>query len=67
MADPKTEEMQVVEVQRERDARAQAREAEQPTEEHAHARRAEKHAYLREKLAERARSEDEVASEEGGG
>jgi hypothetical protein len=67
MADPKTEEMQVVEVQRERDARAQAREAEQQTEEHAHARRAEKHAYLREKLAERARSEDEVASEEGGG
>ncbi len=35
------------------------RDADLPTEEHAHDRRASKHAYLREKLAERARSEQE--------
>jgi hypothetical protein len=60
MPDPKTEEMQVTEIAREREAREQAREAEQPAEEHAHARRADKHAYLKEKLAERARAEDEA-------
>ena len=59
MADPKTEELRIEEIQRERAEREQARDAEMPTEEHTHERRAEKHAYLREKLAERARSEDE--------
>jgi hypothetical protein len=59
MADPKTEELRVEEIQRERSAREQARDADLPTEEHAHERRADKHAYLREKLAERARSEEE--------
>ncbi len=60
MPDPKTEEMQTVETSRERDEREQAREAEQTAEERAHARRADKHAYLKEKLAERARAEDEA-------
>jgi hypothetical protein len=67
MPDPKTEEMQVAEVQREQAERRQAREAEQAREEEAHDRRADKHAYLREKLAERAASEDEVASEQHDG
>jgi hypothetical protein len=60
MPDPKTEELRVAEIARERDERDQAREAEQDGEEHAHARRADKHAYLKEKLAERARAEDEA-------
>jgi hypothetical protein len=67
MPDPKTEELQLDEVQRELTERRQAQDAELPGEELAHARRADKHAYLREKLAERARSEDEVASESEGG
>ena len=60
MPDPKTEEMRVAEIARERDERAQAQDAELSEEERAHARRADKHAYLREKLAERARAEDEA-------
>jgi hypothetical protein len=60
MPDPKTEELHVTEIARERDERTQAREAELTEEERAHARRAEKHAYLREKLAERGRAEDEA-------
>ena len=44
---------------RERDERAQAADADLPPEERTHERRADKHAYLREKLAERARSEEE--------
>ncbi len=60
MADPKTEELHVTEVQRELAERAQAREADAAPEERVHARRADKHAYLREKLGERARSEEEA-------
>jgi hypothetical protein len=60
MPDPKTEELHVTEIARERAEREQAREAALDPEEHAHERRAEKHAYLREKLAERARAEDEA-------
>jgi hypothetical protein len=60
MADPKTEELQVAEVQRELAERDQARDAEEPPAERAHERRADKHAYLREKLDERARSEEAV-------
>lgn len=63
MPDPKTEELQLDESAREATERRQARDAEQTTEEHAHERRADKHAYLREKLDERARSEDEVGRE----
>jgi hypothetical protein len=60
MPDPKTEELRVAEIARERAERDQAQDAEQPHEERAHQRRAEKHAYLKEKLAERARAEDEA-------
>jgi len=59
MPDPETKELQIEQVQRELRARKQAEEADLPTEERAHERRADKHEYLREKLAERARSEDE--------
>jgi hypothetical protein len=59
MADPKTEELQLEEIQRERAEREHARDADLPTEERTHKRRADKHSYLREKLAERARSEEE--------
>jgi len=57
MADPKTEELSVTEVQRELAEREQARGSDVPREEHIH-ERADKHAYLREKLDERARSEE---------
>ena len=60
MADPETEEMRVEQVQRERDERARARESEQPAEERTHERRADRAAYLREKLAERAEAEERV-------
>jgi hypothetical protein len=59
MADPETKELQVEQVQRELAERKQAGEADLPREERTHERRADKHSYLREKLAERARSEDE--------
>ena len=59
MEDPETEELQIEQVQRELCERKQAEEADLPTEERTHERRADKHAYLREKLAERARSEEE--------
>ncbi len=67
MADPKTEELQVAQRDRERAEREQARESEDPTETHTHERRAERHAYLREKLCERAESEEQVASEDADG
>ena len=60
MPDPKTEEMQLEQIQRERTERVQADDAPEPAEEHAHERRADRAAYLRDKLAERARSEDEA-------
>jgi membrane protein len=60
MADPETEELRVEQVRREREERARAREAEQADEEHQHERRAERAAYLREKLDERAESEERV-------
>ena len=59
MADPKTEELRLEELQRERAEREQARDADLPREQETHEHRAEKHAYLREKLDERARSEEE--------
>ena len=59
MADPETQELRLEQVQRELAEREQADEADLPAEERAHERRADKHAYLREKLAERARSEEE--------
>jgi hypothetical protein len=59
MADPETQELSIEQVQRELRERKAADEAELPSEERTHERRADKHEYLREKLAERARSEDE--------
>ena len=59
MADPETQELQLEELARERAERDQARGAELEREERVHEARADKHAYLREKLAERARSEEE--------
>jgi hypothetical protein len=59
MVDPETQELKLEELQREREERAAAGEAERPLEERAHERRADTHAYLREKLEERARSEEE--------
>ena len=60
MADPKTEEMRVVQTARERSEREQAGVAEEPAEEHAHRRRADRAAYLKEKLDERAKSEEDA-------
>lgn len=55
-----TAELSVEQVKREREERAAARDADLPAEERAHERRADKAAYLREKLAERAESEERV-------
>ena len=55
-----TAELTVEQVKREREERAAARDADLPAEERAHARRADKAAYLRERLAERAESEERV-------
>jgi membrane protein len=59
MADPKTEELQVEQVQREIAERRRAEEAGEPAETRTHDRRADRHAYLKEKLRERAESEEE--------
>ena len=59
MADPETQELRIEQVQRELAERKQAEQADLPTEERTHERRADKHEYLREKLSERARSEEE--------
>ena len=59
MPDPKTEEMQLEQLRREKGERDQADEATDSHEAVTHERRADRAAYLREKLDERARSEDE--------
>lgn len=59
MPDPKTEEMRLEQLQKERSERSQARESHEDAEEHTHKRRADRAAYLKRKLDERARSEDE--------
>ena len=64
MPDPETEELRVEQVQRERDEHARAHAAQQPGEERQHERRAERVRYLREKLDERAESEQRVEGEE---
>jgi hypothetical protein len=58
MPDPKTEELSTEQVRREMIERERERHAEQPEEEHTASRRADKAAYLNEKLGERAKSED---------
>jgi hypothetical protein len=56
MPDPKTEELRIEQIQRERSEREQAGDA---AEEKTHERRADRAAYLKAKLDERAKSEDE--------
>lgn len=63
MADPKTDELRVEQVQREVAERRHAEESGEPAETRAHERRADRHAYLRDKLRERAESEEEAADE----
>jgi hypothetical protein len=60
MGDPKTEELRVEQVQRELAERDQARESTEDAEERTHERRADRAAYLKKKLDERAKSEEEL-------
>jgi hypothetical protein len=60
MADPKTEEMRLEQLKRAQSEREQAEESSEVAEEKAHRRRAERAAYLKEKLDERAKSEEEA-------
>ncbi len=64
MADPKTEELHVEQLDRESVERERARHAPEEAERRTHARRAERAAYLREKLDERAAAVEEAR--EGG-
>ena len=59
MADPKTEELRIEQVQRVRSEREQADDAAESNEERTHERRAERAAYLKKKLDQRAKSEEE--------
>ena len=59
MAEAKTEELRLEQVTRERSEREQAGEAAEPAEERAHRRRADRAAYLKSKLDERAKAEEE--------
>ena len=56
--------MHVDQIQRAREERKRAEEANEPSAEKAHERRADRADYLREKLAERAKAEDEAAAED---
>jgi hypothetical protein len=60
MADPKTEELRLEQIQRERTEREQAGDAAESADEKTHERRADRAAYLKEKLDERAKSEEEA-------
>jgi hypothetical protein len=63
MGDPKTEELRIEQVQREMAERDQAHDASEEAEEHTHERRADRAAYLKKKLDERAKSEEELESD----
>jgi hypothetical protein len=58
--EPETEELRTEQLARERAEHARARAADDPTEERQHVRRAERAEYLRERLEERAKSEERV-------
>lgn len=58
MADPKTEELRLEQGAKERQEQARARAAAEPAEERTHERRADRAAYLRDRLDERAESEE---------
>jgi hypothetical protein len=53
--------MQLEQLHKERTERDQATDSHEAADEHTHERRADRAAYLRAKLAERGKSEDEVA------
>ena len=55
--DPSTEELRAVQAEREEAERALAERTDDPNAEHTHERRAERAAYLREKLDEQAESD----------
>jgi hypothetical protein len=63
MAEPETDELRVEQIRRERAEHDRARAAEDPVERRQHARRADKAAYLRAKLDERAEAEERVQRE----
>ena len=64
MPDPKTEEMRLDQLQRAREERDREESTEERAEAHAAERRADKAEYLRDKLDERAKSEDEAAEQD---
>jgi hypothetical protein len=64
MPDPTTEGMRLDQIEKAREERRRAEEANEPSAEKAHDRRADRADYLREKLADRAEAEDEAAREE---
>ena len=63
VADPKTEELRVEQIERERREHRRAKQAEEDPETDTHERRAERAGYLKEKLDERAEAEDAAARE----
>ena len=64
MPDPTTEGMRLDQIERASREKQRAEAADEAAAEKSHARRADKADYLREKLAERARAEDEAASDD---
>ena len=64
MADPKTEELHTDQLDREAIERERARHAAEKADQETHERRADRAAYLREKLGARAASEEEARDEE---
>jgi hypothetical protein len=63
MAEPETDELRVEQIRRERAEHARARDSVDPAEERQHERRADKAAYLKDKLDQRAESEERVQGE----
>ena len=61
MPDPTTEGMRLDQIERARREKQRAEEADEAAAEKSHERRADKADYLREKLAQRAKAEDEAA------
>ena len=64
MPDPTTEGMRLDQIERAAREKERADEADEKAAEKSHTRRADKADYLREKLAERAKAEDEAASDD---
>ena len=61
--DPKTEELRLEQIQKEREEHARAEQSHDEPETEQHERRADRAGYLREKLQERAEAEDAAAKE----